>query len=255
MPMSDFFAAVRRRWLLVLIGFLLTVGASGAAYVLSRPTYEITGTVVFLPPASSTDTGSPNPYLQLGGLRQAVDLVGVSLTDQSAQLELQQISKDVQFTAQADVQTNSPLLAIDVKDSSPETALRIRDILVSRVDVRLQAMQEAVSVAPKDQVTASVLTLDTEAVQVGRNRLRAAIVAGVVGMTLTLVVATLWDSRQLRLLKTRTARTEQNGSNGAQPEPTATDDEAPVSTPHRSASPQGRHELEEHTDAPTDARR
>ncbi|HSN11689.1 MAG TPA: hypothetical protein VLS51_06255, partial [Propionibacteriaceae bacterium] len=95
MPMRDFFGVMRRRWAIVLVGFLLTVGLSGAAYWYSKPTYEITGTVLLLPPESAAVSGPINPYLELSGLQQLLDLVGVSLSDQSTQLELQAISKDV----------------------------------------------------------------------------------------------------------------------------------------------------------------
>lgn len=205
MAVGELFGVLRRRWLLVLVGFLMTVGLSGAAYMFFKPTYEVTGTVLLLPPPSAAANGSVNPYLQLGGLRQAVDLVGVALSDQATQLELKAISKDVDFTVQADVRTSSPLLVIDVKDSSPETALRIRDLLVTRVPLRLEAMQQALGVNPKDRVTTSVLTLDVQAEEVGKNRLRAAVVAGAGGLVLTLVAATLWDARRLRQPRRRRA--------------------------------------------------
>jgi capsular polysaccharide biosynthesis protein len=212
MPIGDFFAVLGRRWLLVLIGFLMTVGLSGAAYELFKPTYEITGTVLLLPPPlTSASSGSANPYLRLGGLQQAVDLVGVALSDQATQLELKSISKDVQFTVQADFRTSSPLLAIDVKDSTPETALRIRDLLVARVPTRLGDMQAALGVSTKDRVTTTVVTLDTEAVEVGKNRLRAAVVAAAVGLGLTLVTATLWDKRRLRHPRRRLPRSRNSG--------------------------------------------
>jgi capsular polysaccharide biosynthesis protein len=206
MAIGDFFGALRRRWLIVLVGIVLTVGLSGAAYWFFKPTYEVTGTVLLLPPASSAINGSTNPYLQLGGLQQAVDLVGVSLSDQATTLEMKDISKDVDFTVKADVRTSSPLLVVDVKDSSPETALRIRDILMARVPVRLEEMQQRLAVSTKDRVTSSVLTLDTEAQEVGRNRLRAAVVAGVLGLGLTLLVAALWDARRLRHPRRRAAK-------------------------------------------------
>ena len=92
-----------------------------------------------------------NPYLRLGGLNQAVDLVGVALTDQTTQLEMQAISEDVEYFVQSDVRTSSPLLLVDVKDSSPETAIKIRDILVARVPVRLDAMQNALGVGTRTE--------------------------------------------------------------------------------------------------------
>lgn len=264
MPMGDFLAALRRRWLLVLIGVLMTVGLSGAAYMLFKPTYEITGTVLLLPPPSSSADGSANPYLQLVGLGQAVDLVGVALSDQTTQLELHAISKDVQYTVQPDVRTSSPftsspLLLVDVKDSSPETALKIRDILVARVPVRLDEMQTSLGVSSKDLVTTTVVTLDAQAVEVGRNRLRAAVVAGVVGLWLTLVAAALWDARRLRLPRRRLPRSrnpEPDQATSPPMEATADPAEDSVGTSVSPASPpQGPEALEEGADALDDTPR
>jgi capsular polysaccharide biosynthesis protein len=257
MPVKDFFHVLRRRWLLLLVGFLLTVGLSGAAYVLFKPTYEITGTVLLLPPPSSSTDVSANPYLRLGGLRQAVDLVGVALSDQQTQLELKAISKDVEFSVQADVRTSSPLLVIDVKDSTPEAALRIRDLLVARAPLRLEEMQQALGVNPKDRVTTTVVTLDIQAEEVGKNRLRAAVVAACVGLGLTLVTATLWDARRLRHPRRR-----RPGRRHPTPERVALrpmeaivdPDEATAGTTVSPASPLGDLDaLEEVVDAPNDA--
>ena len=257
MQIGDFFGALRRRWLLVLIGFLMTVGLSGVAYIFIKPTYEITGTVLLLPPPVTSETESVNPYLRLGGLQQIVDLVGVSLSDQAAQQEFKAISQDVDFTVRADVRTSSPLLVVDVKDSSPETASRIRDILVARVPVRVEAMQKQLNIDSKDWVTTTVVTLDGQAEEVGKNRLRAAVVAGVGGLSLTLLVASLWDARRLRHPRRRRRRKKTpEPARASTPSAEATVEPAGdrVVTPVSPASPPQAHEaLEEGADAPGDA--
>jgi len=256
MQIGDFFGALRRRWLLVLIGFLMTVGLSGVAYIFIKPTYEITGTVLLLPPPVTSETESVNPYLRLGGLQQIVDLVGVSLSDQAAQQEFKAISQDVDFTVRADVRTSSPLLVVDVKDSSPESALRIRDILMARVPVRVDAMQEEIYVAPKDRVTTTVVTLDGQAEEVGKNRLRAAVVAGVGGLALTLLVAAMWDARRARHPRRRLRRKKiPKPAHATTPsaEDTVEPAEDTVGTPVSPASPpQDLEALEEAADAPGD---
>jgi uncharacterized protein involved in exopolysaccharide biosynthesis len=259
MRVGDLVGVLRRRWLLVLVGVLMTIGLSGAGYVLFKPTYEITATVLLLPPAPTAPAnGTPNnPYLQLSGLQQVVDLVGVSLTDQATQVELKAISKDVDYTVKADTRTNSPLIVIDVKDSSPETAVRIRDILVARVPVRLAAMQETLAVSAKDRVTSTVLTLDGQAEEVGKNRLRAAVVAGALGLALTLVAATVWDEHRLRHPRRRAARrspaTDQEGPSPL--ESAVAPAESTVGTPSSSAHhPDEMPALEELADVSDDAR-
>jgi uncharacterized protein involved in exopolysaccharide biosynthesis len=259
MPVRDFFGVLRRRWLVVLVGFLFTVGLSGAAYDFFKPTYEITGMVLLLPPASSLVKGTTNPYLQLGGLGQAVDLMGVRLSDQSTQQELKAISQDVQFTVKGDANTNSPLLVIDVKDSSPETAVKIRDLLVARVPLRLDEMQSSLGVATNDRVTSAVVTLDAQAEEVGKNRLRAAVVAACLGVALTLLVATLWDARRARHPRRRRTRDGSRGSGevaGRSVRDAVEEDEAHAGTPISPVSPSRLEvELEEPADATDDATR
>ena len=215
---ADFLAAIRRQWLLVLIGLLASAGLTGAAYLMSKSTYEATATILLLPPSASV-VESGNPYLQLGGLGQAVDLLGVAMSDQNTTRELRAVSSDVSFSLKADPNSTSPLLVIDVNDSSPEGALTIRDLLVSRVPARLDDMQKSLSVAPTHRITSTLVTSDTEAKVVGHNRLRAAVVVFSAGVALTLGLAAWRDSRP----SGRTAK-----SSGAADSPAGGDDLPPT---------------------------
>lgn len=205
MPFAELLGALRRQWILLFLGILLTGGLSVGSYMVTKPVYEITATVLLLPPASAV-TEAGNPYLQLGGLRQTVDLVGVALSDQNTRSELEAISKDVEYTVAADSQTSSPILVVDVKDSTPAGATRIRDLLVARIPQRLQTMQEGLNVLAANRVTTTLLTSDNEAKEVGRNRLRAAVVVGLAGLALTLAFISLWDARRPRKAAPRKAR-------------------------------------------------
>lgn len=195
MPFAELLGALRRKWILLAIGLLLTGGLSAGSYMVTKPIYEITATVLLLPPSSAL-TAAGNPYLQLGGLRQTVDLVGVALSDQNTRTELEAISKDVEYTVAADSQTSSPILVVDVKDSTQAGATQIRDLLVARIPDRLRTMQESLNVVTANRVTSTLLTSDNEAKEVGRNRLRSAVVVGLGGLALTLAVISLLDARR-----------------------------------------------------------
>ncbi len=212
MPLNEVVNTLRRQWLLLIVGLLATVGLAVGGYMLSKPVYEVSGTILLLPPSSMIGTSmgqNNNPYLQLGGLGQAVDLLSVYLSDQAAQTEVSKISENATFTVQPDSTTSSPLLVIDVNDSTPSTAVTIRDLLMERAPVRLQQMQSDLGVDPFDQVTSMVVTEDTTAQKVGKNRLRAAVVGGFLGALLTLVATARWDAYRLRhprLIPRRTNR-------------------------------------------------
>ena len=76
--------SLRRRWYLVLALAVLTLGATFLVAQRVGETYEATGTVLVFPPSQAEDpTGAmtqENPYLSLGGVDQARDVVVRALT-------------------------------------------------------------------------------------------------------------------------------------------------------------------------------
>lgn len=226
MALSDIFGALRRHTIALLIGLALTAALATGAYLLTKPTYETTGTLLLLPPPASVEPTS-NPYLNLGGLGPTVDLLGVAMTDQDTQLELRGLSPDVVYTAKADPATSSPILLISVLDSSPESATRIRDLLMTRAPQRLAAMQARLNIDAKSRVPTAVLTKDSEPVEVGRDRVRAAVAAGALGLVLTLVFIAAWDARGRR-----------RAALASPPAPVDTPASAPATSaaPHRTGS-------------------
>ena len=76
--------SLRRRWYLVLALAVLTVGATFLVAQRTGETYEATGTVLVFPPSQTEgptgDMSEENPYLSLGGVGQARDVVVRALT-------------------------------------------------------------------------------------------------------------------------------------------------------------------------------
>ena len=46
MPFAELLGALRRKWILLAIGLLLSGGLSAGSYMVTKPIYEITATVV-----------------------------------------------------------------------------------------------------------------------------------------------------------------------------------------------------------------
>ena len=194
MPFAELLGALRRKWILLAIGLLLTGGLSASSYMVTKPIYEITATVLLLPPSSAL-TAAGNLYLSSAACARR-STSWVALSDQNTRTELEAISKDVEYTVAADSQTSSPILVVDVKDSTQAGATQIRDLLVARIPDRLRTMQESLNVVTANRVTSTLLTSDNEAKEVGRNRLRSAVVVGLGGLALTLAVISLLDARR-----------------------------------------------------------
>lgn len=193
MLVRDVLAASRRRWWAVLLGLAATVGMVIAATFIVHPSYEAKADVLLLPPASSIEAGG-NPYLQLGSLRQAVDLVVVAVSDQRSVSYVKAISETAEYEVVADPRTSSPTVLITVTDTSPARALEVRDAIVKLIPQRLAQLQQDIQVEPERQVTSTLISADTTAERVGQAQLRAAIAAGLGGLTLTFLCAALLDN-------------------------------------------------------------
>ena len=238
MRVKEILAALGRRWWLVLIGLLTTGGLVYSVFQYYPATYQITSRILLLPPKSTVlETG--NPYLQLGGLREAVDMLGVSLSTQTTLLDLKQISKVAKVEVGADPAASAPILLIDVQDPSPEAALLIRDRLLSLVDERLDGLQQGIGVPVANRVTSTIVSSDVEAEEVGRDQLRAAVAVAVAGAALTLVLAVVLDAAILRRRERRRLQmpSDEGGESGEETERVDDSEGSGIDAPEQEASP------------------
>jgi hypothetical protein len=220
MFVRDFGAIARRRWILVLVGLLVSAGLAAGAWALARPTYQITAAVLLLPPASTVPEEG-NPLLQLGGLDLTVDLLGRSLSDQAITKQIEDLSPDAEFEVGPDPSSSGPILRIQVRDKSEAMAAEIRDLLVGMAPEKLKDIQDGVGVTTKNRVTTSLLVADQVADPVGRDKLVAAVVAGAAGLVVWAVLIVLVDSALLRRAARRAALADLPADSTETPQPPA----------------------------------
>ena len=87
MVLSDMLRSLLRRWYIVVLGVILTVAGVYGAYTVTPVTYSATSTVVLLPPEKSVKDGD-NPYLYLGGLGQALNVLVITMNSAASQEEV-----------------------------------------------------------------------------------------------------------------------------------------------------------------------
>lgn len=197
MYLSNLAMIVRRRWILALVGLGLTAGLAVAGYYIAKPTYQATASVLLLPPAT-TVPAEGNPFLQLGGLDLTVDLLGTALSDQAVTRRIERVSASAEAEVGADPSSSGPILRVQVQDKSQASAIEVRDMLVGMVPPRLAELQSAVGVDGGNRVTSSVLVVDAVAEPVGRDRLVGAVVGGLVGLGLSLILLVVVDNVMIR---------------------------------------------------------
>ncbi|WP_162239837.1 hypothetical protein [Microbacterium sp. Leaf288] len=211
MYLSNLAMIVRRRWILALVGLVFTAGLAVAGYYIAKPTYQATASVLLLPPAS-TVPAEGNPFLQLGGLDLTVDLLGKALSDQAVTRQIEAASPTAEAEVGPDPSSSGPIVRIQVQDKSEASALEVRDLLVAMVPPRLAELQSAVGVDGRNRVTSSVLVVDADAEPVGRDKLVGAVVGGIVGLGLSLILLVLLDNvllrREARRIRARDALDE-----------------------------------------------
>jgi hypothetical protein len=231
---------------------------------LAPATYEASSYVLLLPPTvtinsdGSTSIGD-NPYLALGGLQPAVDVLARSMLDATTAQSLKNAGITSKYNVVRDLTTDGPVLIITTDDTTSVQTLVANAAVVKRLAPTMQALQKAQNVRPDAYVTVENLSIAKKATTVLKTELRAVLIAVVAGLVLTVLAASLLDgmirrSRNRRLAAMTTdgpegdpgnadvATADYNGNQWAEPDsgggPTQASEGAPGTDP-RELSPTG----------------
>lgn len=205
-----------RRWLVVLFGVLLTVGAAGYLYLNTPPSYTAGGRMLLLLPSNARGedfVGSPFLYLpnELNVIGQVISVFPNSHDFQAAKAEA-----GLQSTVDVAVERQSPTLTLTVTGGDPEDVIKTRDWLVEQLSNELRRIQVEEG-APKAQTAhARVFAAEDQPVEESGSWMRQVIAAVGVGGLATLVVAFLIDYL-LQRRKPRREAAKEAGSDGPAP--------------------------------------
>ncbi len=197
MDLREFFRTLVRNRYLAVVAVVLSVAATFLVVRALGPDYQSEGTVVLLPPVSrSTQGGSTvvegNPYLSLGNLNQARDLVIRRMTSQVVADKVAKSEPDVSYDLTADAQSTGPVILIRVSASSAAASTSALRSVMAQVPSSLNALQA--SLKPADYITSQPLTADVRPKAVHKGQIRAGIVAGGGTLLAGLLLIALIDS-------------------------------------------------------------
>ena len=194
MEMRVVWRALRRRWYLVLALAVLTAGTTFLVAQRTGETYEATGTVLVFPPSQAQDpTGAmsqQNPYLALGGVNQARDVVVRALTSKKvADTFGETYPTGTTFEITPDFTNSAPIIVFTVEASTPDVATEALSSLTDRVPLELEKMQSELELPATQQVTSMVLTRDEVPATTKKAMIRSALMtmAALGGMGLLLI--------------------------------------------------------------------
>lgn len=241
MELGLFWGSVRQRWYLVLAIVLLTAGATYLVAQRVGPAYEATGTVLVFPPSQtrgpSGETMKGNPYLGLGGVTHARDVLVRTLTSKSVGDEFDaRFPAGTSFEIVPDYTNSAPIILFTVEAPAPETSVAALQMLINRVPQELDELQAGLSLPVAQRVTSLVLTQDERPAATHKAQIRAAILSAAVLAGSGLLLIALVDGLLTGRRRTRTSQSpppERGPTSGGRL------DEAPSDGTARTASRRG----------------
>ncbi|POH68350.1 hypothetical protein C3B59_06575 [Cryobacterium zongtaii] len=192
MTLKNFLRGLGRRWYVVLIGLVLTGVAAGVVYSEVQPTYQRTATLLLMPAASSVPEGE-NPYLFLGGLGQASDVLVNTMASQTVRESLLDGHPAADATVQRIATSSGPLLSVTATGSTNSEVALVLDRALSGVQTNLSSLQTRADVPEVERITAMPLTTDETSTVIQKSRLEAVAATAAAGFALTLLLAGLVD--------------------------------------------------------------
>ncbi|MBT2587292.1 hypothetical protein [Arthrobacter sp. ISL-95] len=155
-------------------------------------------------PSSQSIGDAGNPYLYLGGLSEALDILIRKITSQPVMERLLANFGSASYTAEPDRGTSGAILVITATANNPEEAMALLKAVMDETPRSLNEMQESLNVAVPARITTMSLLIDRKAVPEVKARTQLVFVAGAGGLALTLVLSVLVDG----LMMTRTRKKE-----------------------------------------------
>lgn len=207
MYLPDLLHGLRRRWWAVLLGLAGTAALAWTAFTMVPAERLANASVLVLPPPNTVDTGG-NPYLALGGLSPAADVLATAMNNGSVHESLAPPGGTSTFVVSRDFDSSGPLLLVEASDPDPDAAIALLDRVLDTMPRTFADMQTRVDVPADARLTLSVVTQDATAQVSAKSQLRAVVVALVAGLGVTLFGTKALDGVLVRRRERRRAAQE-----------------------------------------------
>lgn len=203
MILTDLGRSLLKRWPITLVGILVTAAAAMLIVRVTPVNYHLKASIVLLPPENVVGEDG-NPYLQLGGLEQALDVLVRAVEDNQVKDTIADAAPHAGYIVQRDATTSGPILVIEVTAPTEAESIDAMTILRAKIPSELEALQSDLSVSSESQVTAREIAVDTTPEVDNKDQIRMLIVVSGMGIVLTLGLVAIAD----RILEARRCKRE-----------------------------------------------
>jgi hypothetical protein len=125
------------------------------------------------------------------------DVVSSAVMDDQTAKTLQNAGVS-SYSVQWDALSAGPILIAQVTEPSAEQASNAITVLDNQVPLTVARLQGEASISPNSLITVSVIARPSTPTRSGKTQLRAALLALVVGLILTLLAISVMDARRIR---------------------------------------------------------
>ncbi|MFF4440197.1 Wzz/FepE/Etk N-terminal domain-containing protein [Streptomyces sp. NPDC001621] len=236
MDLAEIFRVMRRRWYVLLPGLLLTACLTVAVALVVPVTYQSQSTVVLLNSQKATVAYDGNPFLSTQtSLTGMADSLARNLNSDISLRELKSRGAKGTFEAKLADNAQGPLMWLTVTGTDKAAVLASDRILTAYAKERLNQFQKQQSVAPKAMIRMTTIVPPQNPVAQTKTRLEYLIMAGGLGLVLSLVATFYVEARR----RSRTAAAQSDGTAGPDGSETAgpagSDTAGPATSPDRAA--------------------
>ncbi len=203
-----------QRWYFTAAGLLVTLLLCFLAASAVPVKYQATAQILVLPPKTSVGNGG-NPYLALGGLQAAADVLARAMSDADTYAKVRAAGVSGTYTVARDLTTSGPVLLVNADDSTPDGALKTLHGILSQAAPRLAQLQDSLNVPDSTRLTSNVFTKDPGAAAQRKSQIRALLVAFAAGVFATIMLVSAGDSLLMRRARRRSAKTGALADNDA----------------------------------------
>ncbi|MFE0510900.1 chain length determinant protein, partial [Streptomyces sp. NPDC058964] len=197
MDLAEIFRVMRRRWYVLLPGLLLTAGLVVAVALVVPITYQSQSTVVLLNSQKATVAYDGNPFLSTQtSLTGMADSLARNLNSDVSVRELKSRGATGTFAAKLADNAQGPLMWLTVTGTDKSAVLASDRVLTAYAKDRLQQFQEQQSVAPKAMIRMTTIVPPQNPVAQTKTRLEYMVMAGGLGLVLSLVATFYVEARR-----------------------------------------------------------
>jgi uncharacterized protein involved in exopolysaccharide biosynthesis len=196
MYLRDLAASLLRRWPIVLVGLLVTSGICvGLAYVVPA-SYIARTSMVLLPPSTLVGKDG-NPYLFLGGLGQALDVLTRKLNADEISEPIKKSYRNTEFTVARDSSTTGPIIIVEASAPTAASARAAMNAVVDAAEPAMESLQSELNVPDNARITVSAFAVDQTPTPDLKTRIQVVGAVGALGLIVTLLLAAFVDGRIL----------------------------------------------------------